>query len=82
MAEPSNPSIEVVEEIDEVPVPVRAGERIAFLADHLGMTRREVAGKLLTMVFRQGLEWQDLEYLRQLTEGVSPASERPNEPTA
>lgn len=71
----SSPTIEVVEEIDEVPVPVKVEERIAYLAEHLGLSRQEVAGKLLTMLFREGLEWQDLEYLRRLTDGVAPPPE-------
>lgn len=72
MAEASQPPIEVVEEIDEVPVPVQVEERIAYLAEHLGLAREDVAGKLLTMIFREGLEWQDLRYLRQLTDDVAP----------
>lgn len=75
VAEASQPPIEVVEEIDEVPVPVQVEERIAYLAEHLGLAREDVAGKLLTMIFREGLEWQDLRYLRQLTDDVTPESD-------
>lgn len=75
MSETSSPSIEVVETVDSVPVPVKIEKRLSFLASHLGTTREDIAGKLLTMVFREDLDWQDLEHLRDLTEGVAPPPE-------
>jgi hypothetical protein len=70
MAEPQLPRIEVVEEVESVPVPVRVEQRLSFLSEHLGMSRNEVAGKLLEMVFREGVDWEDIEYLRTLTDGI------------
>jgi hypothetical protein len=77
--EPDHPRIEVVEEVEAVPVPVRVEKRIAFLAEHLGLSRQEVAGKLLSMVFREGLDWEDIEYLRELTAGVTSEPPEPME---
>lgn len=71
MPEPEEPRIEVVEEVEAVPVPVPVEKRLSFLADHLGMSREAVAGKLLATVFREGVTWDDIEYLRTLTEGAA-----------
>lgn len=68
MSEPERPRVEVVEEVDSVPVPVSVERRLSYLARHLGMGRAEVTGRLLEMLFREELEWEDVSYVRRLAD--------------
>lgn len=70
--ETQDPPIRLVVQLDDVELDVRVDQRLRYLAEHLGMDRPDVAAKLLEMVFREGLDWEDITYVRALTEDAVP----------
>ncbi len=69
-----DPPIRLVVELDDVEVDVRVDQRLRYLAEHMGMDRARVAERILEMVFRDDLGWEDIEYVRTLTDpAVAPS---------